>query len=121
MKMAPPETLDPFKLKRQSLGFGIWAPRQTLTLLSCCQGDRGAKELDSGLCLALAAIGYVISILAVGVWACGASPLPQRPALGTEAASLAFERPSQWSWLGCLGPHSLTFSRCAGSLESSTK
>ena len=50
-----PSAIGPFQAETTQLWLWNMGPRTETDTASCCQGDRGAKKLDSGLCLAFAA------------------------------------------------------------------
>lgn len=50
-----PSAIVPFQAEITQVWLWNLGPRTEIDTASCCQGDRGAKKLDSGLCLAFAA------------------------------------------------------------------
>lgn len=114
--------LDPFEPKRHRFGFAGLAPSQTLTALSCCQGDGGTKDLDFGLWLVFATAQFLpfpYLLPGSGSTERALGPGGQHSAQRQHAFHLT-GTPNGAGW-EAWGWHRFTFSCCAGSLRDQTK
>lgn len=68
-----PSAIGPFQAEITQVWLWNLGPRTEIDTASCCQGDRGAKKLDSGLCC------YVICHFYSCRWGLGAKSKPLAP------------------------------------------